>query len=165
MAYCATTDVQARAGILLDDLTANPTSAELDGMIVDAAAMLDGFMAGGGYAIPVTNPVAVAALHATNTDGALVLALEARFVGTSGDGGAPSPILVGARARWSMAIALLSKGLHPAQLILGQSTGELLAGSFGADDADGYVPAPLDPYRTTPHNTNTEPTIYQGMHL
>ncbi len=160
--YTSVANVQARAGSLLDDLEANPTQAELEGFIASVAHTLDGYLAGSGHAVPTLDPVAVAALEGVNTDGALVLALEARFPGSE-----TLEALVGARARWAAALLALGKGTHPALVALSEDTSGLQAGSFFADEAQGYRVAALDPLRVWPRplNLNTEPTIYEGMTL
>jgi hypothetical protein len=160
VAYTTVAAVQARAGRLLDDLTANPSQAEVeDEFMVQVDATLNGYLAGAGLTVPATDEVVLGALSSTATDGVLVLALEARF-----QQDADLAVLDGARSRWKDALKAMADGCHPA-LIAAQEAVSGVGGSFATDEADSYLPAALDPYRTEPFNRNTEPEVYEGMPL
>jgi hypothetical protein len=159
--YTTVESIQGRAGRLLDDLRANPTRLELEGFIAEVGDTLNGYLSGAGLDAPATDPITLGALRGTATDGALILALEARFQGRGTEDSVP--ILDGARQRWNVALKALGDGTHPA-LISAQETALGGGGSFFADEAQEYVPYPL---RTEagPANPNTTPELYEGMHL
>ena len=161
MPYTTEAKVQAQAGNLLDDLTANPTSAELAVFITRVDGTIDGYLSGQGFTAPTTDATALAALDGPATDGVTVLALEARF-----HGGDTPPALVSARERWAAALASLADGTHPAVVSLGYTNTGVGAGSFAADEAANYTPTVLD-YRNTGEtfNTNTDNELYEGMPL
>ena len=161
MAYTTVSAVQARAGRLLDDLTANPSQAEVeDEFMVQVDAALNGYLSGAGLEVPSEDPIVLGALSGTATDGVLVLALEARFQNQD----KPIPALEGARQRWKDALKAMADGCHPA-LVAAQESVSGVGGSFATDEADSYLPAALNPYRTEPFNRNTEPEVYEGMPL
>lgn len=162
MPYTTTELVQAATGRLLDDLTANPATAEVEGFIARVDGTLNGYLSGAGLDVPVTSDLVLDALEGTATDGVVVLALEARYGAAGGD--KPSPMLGGARMRWAAALKAMADGCHPA-LVAAQESTQGPGGSFMADEAASYVPPPLQINRSTPHNPNTETTIYEGMAL
>lgn len=161
MPYAALTDVQARAGRLLDDVTQNPSATEVEGFLADTAEKIDAFLNAAGHDTPTVSPAAVQAIRADNADGALVLALEARY--GSKAGGEVSAVLEGARARWNFALLMLRDGKHPAVGILDNeapATGGVgLATSFGSHRRRTYRPpgvpggGPANPYADTPIHT------------
>lgn len=135
MPYAAVTDVQARAGALLNDLTAAPTSAQVESFVEECDGQIDSALAGHGHAVPITAPAhALAALRALSADGALVLAMDARYERPD-DQDEPHIRREAAEKRWSAGIAGLTAGEHPVLAALDASTASTsLATSWGADE-------------------------------
>lgn len=166
MAYAGSQNVVARSGGLLVGLspTTTPSLADVNGWLDEVGALIDGMVNGAnGFAIPVVSTDAVAALAGVNADGALVLALSAKFPGDSA-GPATSGVKKDAQRRFDKAMSDLQTGDHPAVLILqAAATGvsaQQLAGS-NATDNPGYIPDELNPTRV--YNPNFDAPFYKGM--
>lgn len=135
MAYCTAADVQARAGAHLDTLTTNPSAAEVEGFISDCDAQIDAAIAGHAHTVPVVNATALAALRPLSADGALVLAMDARFDRPEGIDGALI-LRDAAERRWMAGLAALQCGEHPVVRLLDtdNTPSSSLAASYGADE-------------------------------
>src|SRR5258707_16410 len=86
MSYATLDTLKSRAGVLArrwDDDT-SPGTGDLQAFLDDTAAEIDAMVGGMGFTVPVTDPVAVAALSGWNADKALILALAATWPGGTG---------------------------------------------------------------------------------
>lgn len=87
MSYADIASLRSRAGILADawDATTVPKDPDdLQRYLDDAAAEIDAAVGGMGFSVPVTDPVAAAALAGWNADKALLVALSATWPGGEG---------------------------------------------------------------------------------
>jgi hypothetical protein len=139
MAYATRDDVTARAGRLQDAWgpTTQPSLGDLDTFLTQTAAEIDAFVAARGFATPVTDPVASAALVGINADRALLLALRATWPGGSGPA-AVSDLIRDVEARVAAYDAAVASGDLPALLLLASTAAAAVEG--GADnfwDRDG----------------------------
>lgn len=80
MAYCTVADVEALMQIKFSHGSGRPLYADVEQMITDVAADLDGVVQAAGYTVPVTTAAAVALLRRYNTYGAAVAAWHAGYV-------------------------------------------------------------------------------------
>lgn len=145
----------------LSDQTA-PTVDGLQAFIVSTAAQINTAITGHGHAVPVTDTNARAALAALNADGALVLALKARYPASQDR---LAPLLPNAEGRWDMGLQQLAAGTHPVLAALETTTGGAvpaarLATSLWTDDP-GYVPEAVAHPNT--FNPYMDPETYRGM--
>ena len=167
--FASADEILSRAGGLLDGLSSVTavTPDDLVGYLSECSALIDGALNGYGVVTPITDHAAREALSGLACDGALVLALKARYP-TAGTRLTP---LLDAQTRWDDGMAALSAGTHPAIQALVASEGDLspaMAHDFWADEGGVYyVPDALYPLlrRGVPFNPNTQPSIYQGMHF
>lgn len=79
MAYCEVADVEKLMGAQFP-LSGRPSKEDVEQMIADAAADLDGVAQAAGYDTPVTGISAVALMKRYNTCGAAVAAWHAGYV-------------------------------------------------------------------------------------
>lgn len=157
MAYANVTDLDARAGAVLSS-----SDPGLQDHLDAVAAEIDGVLATNGYAVPLENPVAHGALLGVNIDGALVLALEAKY---PNGGPGVQVLLEGARKRYERAWAQLEDGTHPALGTLSEdgSGAAVLEGSSFQVEEPNYTPDPLRPWLGPLPNPYMTPEIHSGM--
>lgn len=86
MAYASVDTLKGRAGVLARrwDTTTSPGDTDLEQYLDDTAAEIDAMVGAMGFDVPVTDPVAAAALAGWNADKALILALAATWPGGTG---------------------------------------------------------------------------------
>lgn len=171
MAYAETQSVVVRGGGLLGTLgpATTPSIPSVDEWLDQVAAEIDGYVRGAGYAAPVSDPGAVQALVGANADGALCIALAAKYNGAPvGPNGTPLPTFTAALDRYNAALRSLMAGTHPALLILrdnaqgGADAGNTAAGSLWTDEPE-YLPEQFQV--GVDHNVNLHPPFYKGMRL
>src|SRR4051794_14435327 len=122
MSYADRDDVLARAGRLQDawQTSTQPSLGDLDTFLDQTAAEVDALIAARGFATPVEDPIAVAALKGVNADRALLLALRATWPGGSGPTGV-ADLIRDVEARVSAYDAAIAAGDLPALLYLGST--------------------------------------------
>jgi hypothetical protein len=79
MSYCALSDVQGLMQATFS-ATSRPTADEVDSIITNIAAEIDGVAQAAGYEVPVTTAQAIAMLKTYNAYGAAVAAWHAGFI-------------------------------------------------------------------------------------
>lgn len=86
MSYATLDTLKSRAGVLARrwDAGSQPGDGDLELYLEDTSAEIDAMVGGMGFSVPVTDPVAAAALSGWNADKALILALAATWPGGSG---------------------------------------------------------------------------------
>lgn len=133
MSYAERDDVLARAGALRDAWGAStqPSLGDLDLFLTQTAAEVDAFIASRGFATPVTDPIAVAALAGVNADKALLLALRATWPGGSGPA-AVSDLIRDVEARVTAYDVEIARGNLAALLYLSSTASATMEG--GASD-------------------------------
>lgn len=108
MAYAEVADVRARAGVLSPAFNQGfVAEAEIERFLDDAAGEIDARVATAGFATPLTDVVATNALRALNADGALVVAIAAKW--PDGNDGAKT-LLERASKRWEAGLEALASG-------------------------------------------------------
>lgn len=81
MAYCSSDDVRARNAAREISDSSKPSTPQVEGFIVDAAAEIDGVLSAQDYVFPITGTIALATLRAINTTGAAYLTEQASVNG------------------------------------------------------------------------------------
>lgn len=137
--YAQLADLKARAGVLAKAWP-NPDvdDASLDTFLEQTAGELDAALGAAGFAVPVTDPVAVEALVSPNADMALLLAIDATWPGGSGDVAALRQEVLERVQAYAQAVQ--DKDL-PALLYLGaQQAAEAYGGAsnFWSEDGSTY---------------------------
>lgn len=160
--YADVDTVVDRAGGTLDGLsdTTSPTVEGLTGMLVTTAAQINAAIAARGYTLPITDQTARHALAALNADGAMVLAIKARYPASQDR---LAPLLPNAEDRWTTGLAQLADGTHPVVALLeatGTPSAAHLATSLWTEEPT-YTPE-REAYPST-FNPHTDPDIYRGM--
>lgn len=166
MAYADLARVIARSGMVLADLSAStrPTDAAVETMLEDDAAEIDAVIRGHGFDPPVPGSDAANALVGCNADGALLLAVAARFP-SGAPSGTPEAVVEEARQRRERCWTALVEGNHPVLLQLGQEedpTGGATATHIEEPSLGFNAAAPWVGDAPNPH---LEPRIHRGMAL
>lgn len=111
MSYATIEHLKGRAGVLADrwDADSQPGDADLEIYLDMAAGEIDALVGGQGFGVPVTDPVAAAALAGWNADKALLVALPATWPGSGGNQ-AVADAIKAAQARVGAYETALEKG-------------------------------------------------------
>lgn len=115
MAYASLQATVSRGGALLEDISpaTTPTQEQVEEWLEEIQALIDAYVSGYGYTVPMTDPTAVQVLSAVNADGGAIMAIEVRFPTTAAiPSGQPSTIYEGLKARYEKAMDELRDGTH-----------------------------------------------------
>lgn len=144
MSYADVNDVKARAGVLASAFREGAAvgPAEIELYLQQTAGELDAYVGSHGFAVPVVDETASAALSSVNADMALLLAVEANWPGSSARDDV-ADFLTALRERVGGYRTALTAGNLAALLYLGAITVDTEqagggAASFWTTDAQSY---------------------------
>jgi predicted RNase H-like HicB family nuclease len=139
VAYALLADVKARAGALSGswDAATKPSDGDITGFLGNISDEINAIIAARGLSLPVAGSAAALALAGMNTDGALILALEATFPEGSGPSSA-GKTLDDARDRYKESYDQLVAGTLPALALLESGASAPSASSFWQQEGDSF---------------------------
>lgn len=166
MAYATADDVLARLGILAPAFseTSNPSLNDLDSFLDTVAAEIDAGVASRGLGVPLENEPAEA-LVGVNADGALLLAIDARWPGGVG-GDEVAALREDVTARFKTAMAAIADGTHPAIVLVSVGDDDSVgANSFWQEEPDYGLPWSSDAIAAVNESPAVRPGVARGMKL
>ena len=135
--YCTLAEVEDH--LLNVSITASsvPTITQATVYLTTIFSEIDGALSTGGYALPVTDPVALADLKTTAIYGVCGLLLRAKFMDSEGPGGEG-----GSAKDWDAAYRVKLKDIKAGRFVATQakSAGSIGEGFTTTSAGDAYVP-------------------------
>lgn len=141
MAYATFADLKARAGSLGQawSESSDPSTTDIERILDQVSGELDLFIAGAGYDVPLSDPVGEQALVSVNVDKALLIALDATYVG---DAANVKDFRASVKARVDAYDKAMEKGSAPILVYLGQQA----SGGWEGGAADFWTVDGTDDY-------------------
>lgn len=165
MAYAITADVLARAGELAAAFTStsHPNLDEIDGFCVAESAMIDTLLASRGITTPVDGDAAEV-FRAVAADGALLIALPARFPGGESPNPAVQRLIDVTLARYTSAWKSLGDGTNPTLVGLSETSGsETGASDFWTEEPDYNLYGSSSVRSAVAESPYIQPYLARGM--
>lgn len=136
-AYCTVAQVEDHLLNIAFSETSVPTSAQVTGYLTTIGSEIDGALASRGYALPVSDLVALADLKTTAIYGVCGLVLRAKFMDSEGPGGEG-----GSAKDWERAFRGKLRDILDGRSVITQpkAAGSIGEGFTRTSAGDPYVP-------------------------